>query len=372
MKNNSYKGLYVHIPFCVRKCSYCDFISFAGCDSRFEDYIGALINEFNEYRGSAVDTIFIGGGTPSVLPPYLIERLCGAIRENFIISDDVEWSMEVNPGTLDKAKTDAMLRGGINRVSVGVQSFNDDELKAAGRIHDADTAYHSICELHDSGFENISLDLMQSLPLQSEESFKKSLAAAVSLPVKHISVYSLIIEDGTPIRKMYDDGIFSLPDEDADRRMYHYTKEFLSGHNIERYEISNYAIKGCESRHNIKYWDCGEYIGTGVAAHSYIDGVRFYNTSVLDKYIGGHRHSPEREVLTDRDKIGEFMMLGMRKICGVSEKDFERRFNRSLYGTFKPVIDKYTRLGCIEHKDGFYRFTDRGLDVINTVLCDFV
>ncbi len=366
------KGLYIHIPFCVRKCEYCDFVSFSGQEDRLEPYIDALVGEMKEYSGAAVDTVFIGGGTPSVLPARLIGKLCDAVKDNFNIANNYEWTTEANPGTLTNEKIRAILDGGINRVSLGVQSFNDKELKVAGRIHDAETAFNSVSDLNKAGFENISIDLMESLPYQTPESFKRTLETAVSLPVKHISVYSLIIEDGTPIKEKYNKGIYTLPDEDNDRELYHYTKDFLAEHGFYRYEISNYAIPGYESRHNLKYWDCDEYIGLGTSAASYLDGVRYSNTADLTEYLRGRYRSGERETLTRNDMIGEFMMLGLRKAEGVSEKEFRQRFGCAVESVYGEQLRKFIRLGVMERSGGSFRLTERGLDVANTVMCEFV
>lgn len=366
------KGLYIHIPFCVRKCEYCDFVSFSGQEERFGVYIDALTDEMTEYRGADIDTIFIGGGTPSVLPAQLINKLCGEVRDNFNIAADYEWTTEANPGTLTDEKIRAMLDGGINRVSLGVQSFNDKELKAAGRIHDAETAYNTVLKLNKAGFQNISIDLMESLPYQTTESFKRSLETAVALPIRHISVYSLIIEDGTPIKEKYDKGIYTMPDEDNDRELYHYTRAFLAEHGFERYEISNYAMPGYESRHNLKYWDCDEYIGLGAAAASYLDGVRYSNTHNLTEYLNGRYRSGERERLTRDDMTGEFMMLGLRKINGISSAEFQRRFGCTVENVYGAQLQKFLKLGVMEQSGGGYRLTERGLDVANAVMCEFV
>lgn len=366
------KGLYIHIPFCVHKCDYCDFVSFPGQEAYFDEYIGALIHEMAEYRGEAVDTVFFGGGTPSVLSEEQLTRLCTAVRDHFDVAPDAEWTTEANPGTLTYGKARALIKGGVNRISVGVQSFKDAELRAVGRIHDAKTAYETVRMLARAGFQNISIDLMASLPMQTEESFMQSLQAAVTLPIKHISVYSLIIEEGTPLSCKYADGVYSEPDEEADRRLYHKTKDFLHNNGFERYEVSNYAVPGWESRHNLKYWDCAEYIGLGVAAHSYLDGVRFSDTEDLARYIAGDFRGDERELLTEKDKMGEFMILGLRKTAGVSAADFEKRFKTGIDCVYGDILNKYIKLGMIVHANGFYRFTDAGTDVENAVLCEFV
>lgn len=338
-------------------------------ESRFSKYIDALICEMEQYKGEKLDTVFIGGGTPSILAPKEIERICNAVKENFILSNTVEWTIEANPGTITEEKVKAMLDGGINRISVGVQSFNDAELKAAGRIHTAEEAYNTVIMLKKAGFNNISIDLMESLPLQTSESFKNSLERAVSLPINHISVYSLIIEDGTPIKKKYEDGIYTEPDEDTDRDLYHYTADFLKKYGFNRYEISNYAKVGYESRHNIKYWDCDEYIGIGLAAYSYADGKRYSNTSDFESYINGNS-TAESETLTQDDMQGEFMMLGLRKTTGVSCAEFRKRFGKNIEDVFN--IQKFIEHGFMENSGDMYRLTEKGLDVANTIMCEFV
>ena len=365
------KGLYIHIPFCAKKCEYCDFVSFPGCDGKFEDYVDALIKEMEIYKGAKLDTVFIGGGTPSVLPSFLIGRICDAVKENFILPLNVEWSIEINPGTVTDEKINAMLDGGINRASVGVQSFNDDELRAVGRVHDSRTACDTVHKLERAGFKNISIDLMASLPHQTEESFKYSLDVALTLPVNHISVYSLIIEEGTPIEKKYDSGEYTLPDEDADRDLYAYTGRYLNENGFVRYEISNYAKPGYESKHNLKYWNCDEYIGIGVAAHSYVDGVRYYNTDNLSDYIDGITRVGE-DILTPQDKMGEFMMLGLRKTAGVDKREFENRFSCMPQSVWRDVIDEFIKSEFVEDKDGHIALTEKGLDVANSIMCEFL
>ena len=365
------KGLYIHIPFCVRKCEYCDFVSFAGMDAARDAYISALISEMERFRGTAIDTVFIGGGTPTALGAAQLSRVLAAVNADFRLAPDAEFTVECNPGTVNDEKLCVMRDGGVNRVSVGVQSFCDTELKAIGRIHDAATAKNTVEKLYAAGFKNISIDLMASLPYQSAASFKGSLEKAVALPVKHISVYSLIIEDGTPLKKKYDEGIYSEPDEETDRELYHFTAEFLGRRGFERYEISNYAMPGFFSRHNMNYWDCGEYIGIGLAAHSYTDGVRRYNTSDIKKYLSGS-FGEDETVLTDEDKRGEYMMLGLRKTAGVSAAVFKERFGRELLEVYPAAIDKFTRAGALEFSYGHLRLTERGLDMANTVMCEFI
>lgn len=365
------KGLYIHIPFCVKKCEYCDFVSFPGCEGDYEDYVAALVREMGKYYGTELDTVFIGGGTPSVLPPYLISRLCDGVRENFILSGECEQTIEVNPGTVTEDKINAMLSGGINRVSVGVQSFCDIELEAVGRIHKSGDAINTVNMLKNAGFSNISIDLMECLPYQTAESFKRSLEIAVSLPLTHISVYSLIVEDGTPIKEKYENGTYTFPDEDTDRQLYAYTKDYLARFGFGRYEISNYAKDGFESRHNLKYWNCDEYIGIGAAAHSYIDGTRFYNTAVPKEYIGGVTAAGS-DVLSEKDKMGEFMMLGLRKTLGADKAEFFRRFGKMPEDIWGSEIRKFVSSGYMENDDAYCRLTEKGTDVSNSIMCEFL
>ena len=365
------KGLYIHIPFCVKKCEYCDFLSFSGCEGYFDKYISSLLREMEKHQGTECDTVFIGGGTPSVLSYKQIERVCDGVKHNFKLSPNLEWTMEINPGTITEKKIQAMKNGGINRVSVGVQSFNDNELEAVGRIHRSKSAYDTVVSLHNEGFSNISIDLMESLPYQTAHSFKHSLEVAMSLPISHISVYSLIIEDGTPIKEKYDNGIYALPDEDSDRDLYKYTGEYLKQNGFSRYEISNYAKAGFESKHNLKYWNCDEYIGIGLGAHSYIDGVRSYNTSVLDEYISGIT-TVDENILTKNDKMGEFMMLGLRKAEGVDKNEFYRRFDVYPDEIWKSQLDKFIALKLMKEENGGYSLTQRGIDISNSIMCEFL
>ncbi len=365
------KGLYIHIPFCKQKCLYCDFVSFADKSSRKNEYLDALIKEMDAYKGEEVDTVFIGGGTPSVLSCSEITRLLDAINDKFILNPDTEFTMEINPGTVDKEKMKAMYRGGVNRVSVGVQTFNDNELKAIGRIHNGETAIATVKALEEMGFKNISIDLMMSLPYQTEENFKNNLEIAMGLPINHISIYSLIIEENTPIYIKYESGEFIEPDEDVDRKLYKHTKDYLTKNGFNRYEISNYAKTGYESKHNLKYWDCEEYIGVGLNAHSYVDGVRYYNTSDFEEYLSGKFREGE-DVLTTKDRMGEFMMLGLRKCEGIDINKFKSLFGNDIRNCYGDVIEKFISLGALEMAGEKLRLTDYGLDISNTVMCEFL
>jgi len=364
------KGLYIHIPFCVQKCKYCDFASYVGQESRIDEYLHRLQCEMQQYKDTKVDTVFIGGGTPSVLSAERISQLMQSIKTNFSLADNCEITMESNPGTLDEEKIYSMLKGGINRVSVGVQSFNDAELKAIGRIHNAELAYNSICLLEKCGFNNINLDLMTALPLQTMDSLKNTLKTAVSLPITHISAYSLIIEDNTPLEREYSQGKLILPTEDEDREMYKFAVDYLRKNGFMRYEISNFAKQGFECRHNIKYWSCDEYIGIGAAAHSYVENKRYSNPTGLSYYISDQKG--EEVVLEPDDKISEFMMMGLRMDKGVSITEFKNRFGTDMTDMFKMQLEKFVSLGLMNFDGNNYSLTERGIDISNSILCEFM
>ena len=364
------KGLYIHIPFCVQKCKYCDFISYVGQECRIDEYLKQLYIEMQKYKCTKVDTIFIGGGTPSVLGAYQISELMRNVKNTFLLADNCEITMESNPGTLDEKKIHSMLESGINRVSVGVQSFNDAELKTIGRIHNAELAYNSICLLKSCGLTNINLDLMTALPFQTMDSLKNTLKTAVSLPITHISAYSLIIEDNTPLEREYSQGKLILPTEDEDREMYKFAVDYLAKNGFMRYEISNFAKQGFECRHNIKYWSCDEYIGIGAAAHSYIGDKRYSNPSGLSNYIGDEKG--EEVVLEPNDKISEFMMMGLRMDRGINRSEFKKRFGVQIEEMFSKQLDKFVSLGLMKCDGENYSLTDRGFDISNSIMCEFM
>lgn len=365
------KGLYVHIPFCVRKCRYCDFVSFSDCGGKIDIYLEALSKEAEEYARAEIDTVFIGGGTPSVLSAVQLDRLFDIINTKFVLAPNCEFTTEVNPGTVNDDKITAMLHSGVNRVSIGVQSFDDKELTAIGRVHTSLDAADAVWRFHRAGFENISIDLMLSIPHQTLESLSKTLKTAASLPITHISAYSLILEENTPLYEDYKNGLFSPHDEDCDRDMFAAAKSYLENSGFSRYEISNFSKDGFRSRHNMKYWECKEYIGLGLAAHSYIDRKRFYNTASLDKYLNG---TFDRDItpLTDADMISEFMIMGLRMTKGVSEREFFKRFGKNIEDIYAAQLKKFTDMSLIQHRNGRYFLTDRGMDVSNSVLCEFI
>lgn len=363
-------GLYIHIPFCRQKCKYCDFVSFSGMENLSEQYIDALINEARGFCGEKIDTVFVGGGTPTVLTAKQLKKLADMCFNLFDISSEYEFTVEANPGTLDGDKINALLNGGVNRISVGVQSFNDNELRQIGRIHNAETAYNTICHLKKMGFDNINIDIMTALPMQTEKSLMSTLQTAVSLPVKHISAYSLIIEEGTPIAREYSEGTLNIPDEDTERRMYADAADILKRSGFLQYEISNFAVSGFECRHNIKYWTGEKYIGLGAAAHSYDGENRYFNTSDIKAYLRGMPR--EMVVLTEKDRISEFIITGLRMTSGIDEKVFFEKFGKKIDELYGAELNKFISMGLMTYNGGRYALTPRGIDISNSVLCEFV
>ncbi|MBR5808569.1 MAG: oxygen-independent coproporphyrinogen III oxidase [Clostridia bacterium] len=365
------KGLYIHIPFCIKKCKYCDFNSFsAGCEDK-DAYLSALICEMERYRGECVDTVFIGGGTPTSLTAEQLEILLKNIQENFVLAETCEFTVEANPKTLDEEKLETFKKYGVNRLSIGVQSFCDNELLALGRVHTGPEAEETIL-LAKKYFDNVSIDLMCSIPDQTKESFRQNLERAFSLGTQHISCYSLILEEGTPLFDQNEKGNLVLPSEDAEREIYEMLVAEMEKHGYLQYEISNFAKQGFESRHNKKYWQCDEYIGIGLSAHSYVDGVRFSNTDDFSSYIKGEFSSGESEILSKEDKMSEFMFLGLRMTDGVSKTEFAGRFEESLEKVFEKPLLKFKKMGMIEEKGDRICLTKKAISVSNQIMCEFI
>lgn len=366
------RGLYVHIPFCIKKCEYCDFISYTDCYDREKDYLNALVEEFKLYEDKQVDSVYIGGGTPSSLSTDGLMFLMDKIFEYFDVTDDAEITMEVNPKTADMEKLKAIRTAGVNRLSIGVQSFNDEELQNIGRIHTSNDAANCILDAKFAGFKNISIDLMFGLPKQTVESYRNSLIRAIASGVNHISAYSLILEENTPLYDKVKNWELRLPREDVEALMYDITCEVLEASGFHQYEVSNFCKDGFHSYHNIKYWNCEEYIGCGAAAHSYFRGKRFSNYETIDDYIKNPTARLNETELTLKDKMSEFMFLGLRMTQGIDIQEFECRFINSPYEIYGETIDKYIKLGLLIHEKGFLRFSDKGLRLSNQVLCEFV
>lgn len=374
MKNIS---LYIHIPFCDQKCYYCDFPSFAGKGGLKGQYVEALNKEIDNknLKDYIIDTIFIGGGTPSSLEARELEIMLKKVNElNF--SDDLEFTVECNPGSITKEKLDVMKKYGVNRLSMGLQAVQNTLLRDIGRIHSYEVFKENFNLARECGFNNINVDLMFALPGQKLNEWKESLELISSLKPEHISAYSLIIEDGTPFSRMYEQGKLKLPNEDVEREMYHMAKDILESNGMKQYEISNYSRENLECRHNLAYWDMKEWIGVGSAASSYIDGNRITNVSEIGEYISriSKNKSPEAEnhMNTEKENIEEFMFMGLRKIDGISEEKFENRFNKSIDDVYKDIISKYIEQGLIIREDNRIKLTAKGIEYSNVVMADFL
>ena len=375
--------LYIHIPFCVKKCSYCDFLSAPATEQTKEAYMAALFAEIGgrakDYKDRIVTSVFIGGGTPSLLSGDSIRQLMEHIREEFFLAPDAEITMEVNPGTVTAEKLTAFYEAGINRLSIGMQSAQEQELKILGRIHDFDGFCQVYREAVEAGFTNINVDVMSGLPGQTLASYKDTLEKVLRLePMpQHISAYSLIVEEGTPFAAMADRGELPLPEEDTERAMYEETIEVLAGYGFHRYEISNYALDGYECRHNVGYWIRRDYLGFGIGAASLIDNVRFQNGRDLNAYLAHPLACrEEQQPLTTQEQMEETMFLGLRLIRGVSYPEFARCYGQTLEEVYGEVIARNVADGLLavrEDETGRHlMLTGRGLDVSNYVMAQFL
>lgn len=373
---NAVYGIYVHIPFCLKKCAYCDFASYPGLISRADCYLEDLTVEMEQYRGLRADSVYIGGGTPTCLKKEQLLRLIYRIKNCFLLTEDCEFTVECNPKTADDDYFRALNLAGVNRLSIGVQSFIDEELKLLGRVHTANEAKECVIMAKNAGFLNFNLDLMFGLPKQTVADFEKSISAALSLKPAHISCYSLILEEGTLMHKMVEQGALVLPDEDTERDMYHTLIKKLVASGYEHYEISNFALVKKQSRHNNKYWDIKPYIGLGAAAHSNIGNIRFGNPAALEEYSDAVKHCPpcgrETEELSVLDEMSEFMFLGLRKIDGIKKSDFKKQFGVDIKSVYGEQITKFCDLKLMEEENDTIRLTLAGVDVSNSVFCEFL
>ena len=372
-------GIYVHIPFCKRKCYYCDFVSYDNKYEKIDSYVETVKKEIedtsNEFtKNHIVSTIYFGGGTPSFLESKYIKLLLENIRRNFNVSSNAEITLEVNPGTITEEKLKTYQMCGINRLSIGLQTTNDNLLKKIGRIHTYSEFLSTYNLARKLGFSNINVDLIFSLPDESLDDLKLDLEKIIELSPEHISTYSLIVENGTKIKELIEENAdgYNLPSEDIERQMYWYIKNTLEEKEYRHYEISNFAKEGYESKHNLNCWNQKEYFGFGAAAHSFIDGIRFSNKKILSEYIFNFKSRDIEEKMNREELAKEYMMLGLRKIDGVSISEFERKFNLNPLLYFRFEISKLTDEDLIEVDLDDIKLTKKGLDFANIVWEEFI
>lgn len=379
-------GIYVHIPFCKRKCNYCDFVSCTRIEMQ-EKYVESLLKEIEYYKNKIteegrnnfkVTTIYFGGGTPSIIDERYIVHILNTIKINFMVDVNAEITIEINPGTVTREKILMYKRAGINRISIGLQSTDDRILKELGRIHNFDEFLETYRIVRESEFENVNIDLMLGLPNQDNNLLIKSIEKVISLDPEHVSIYSLILEEGTKYKELVDKGELILPSDEKERDMYWKTKEYLESEGYNHYEISNFAKKGYESKHNSSCWEQEDYLGFGVAAHSYFCNKRYNNTDDLDIYIENiNREKFEdnvtiNEIQDDNDKMKEYMLLSLRKIEGVSISKFKTKFiNNPLY-LYRDQIEKLVNNELIEVDLDNIKLTKKGIDLANLVWEEFV
>ena len=377
MKNNRRipLELYVHIPFCVRKCQYCDFLSGPSDEETKDRYIEALLKEIRAAEHTEdyeIVSVFIGGGTPSALKAEAIASIMRTLQEQFFFCEDAEVTIEANPGTVDLEKLTIYRNVGINRLSLGLQSTDAEELKLLGRIHSYEEFLKSYEWAREAGFSNINIDLMFAIPGQTGEAWRQHLYQVAELNPEHISAYSLIIEEGTPFAEQDLD----LPDEDTEYQMYEDTAEILERYGYRQYEISNYAKQGYMCRHNAGYWQRREYLGFGLGASSLYRGMRFSNTRRMQEYLKESRNPDQIRkdvtVLLRNERIEEFMFLGLRMTEGISEKKFEENFDVRLMDVYGDILQKYEETGFMEHIETKWRLTRKGIHVSNHILADFL
>lgn len=377
--------VYIHIPFCVKKCDYCDFLSFASDDDTKLAYVKVLIKEIEQeaakYADKSVGSVFIGGGTPSALSVGCIEDILKSLRKHYDILEDAEITIECNPGTLTKDKLEEYKASGINRLSIGLQSTDDRELKLLGRIHDYETFLDNYRLAREVGFNNINIDLISGLPRQNVKEFELSLKRVIELNPEHVSCYSLIVEEDTPFYDKYSEGKVyeeEIPSEEIDREIYHLTEELLEEAGYHRYEISNYSKQGYECKHNIGYWTRRDYIGFGLVSASLYNNVRWNNTRDIKKYhdciLQGVNSKEDEEALSIKEQMEEYVFLGLRLIDGISLDDFENAFGIQLFDIkeYRVHTERMLKEGLLELVGDKLRLTSKGLDLANYVMSGFI
>lgn len=369
------KALYIHIPFCAKKCRYCDFPSYSGKDTLMQQYIRALHDEIISFKGTKFQTIYIGGGTPTYLSINGWKFIGDALNE-LDIEKDAEFTVEGNPGTFSSEKLKLLAQIGVNRLSIGLQAWQDNLLKTLGRIHSIEDFINAFTMARNEGFNNINIDLMFGIPNQTMEMWNETLKNVVNLNPEHISCYSLIIEEGTPFFEEYKRGKLNLPDEDIERGMYEESIDFLRKNGYIQYEISNFSKPGRECRHNIIYWTMHPYVGCGSGAHSYNNGCRYFNFSSIEGYIKKIKESGsavvEKHFNTYEDELEEFIFMGLRMNKGISLKEFEKRFNKDIFDVYGMQIKKFLGNKLLILENDMLFFSERGMEVSNSVMCEFI
>ncbi len=377
-------GIYIHIPFCKQKCYYCDFVSYANKEQKIREYIDCIIKEIHSYeiKDYNVTTIYIGGGTPSFIDECYIKEIMETLKDKLICNKtkwkDIEITIEINPGTITLQKLKCYIEAGINRISIGLQSINDKLLKQIGRIHTYDEFLDAYKMARKVGFKNINIDFILGLPNQTIQDLKDTIEKAVKLNPEHISVYSLIVEENTKIEKLINEGKLKLPEEELERQMYWYVKNKLELNGYNHYEISNFAKKGKESRHNTNCWEQKQYIGIGAAAHSYLNNERYSNIENLESYIKNielgniEKNKIVHEIQNIEDAKKEYMILGLRKIEGISINRFKEKFGENPIYVFRKELEKLVTDGLIEIDLDKIKLTNKGLDLANLAFEEFV
>jgi oxygen-independent coproporphyrinogen-3 oxidase len=364
------KSLYVHIPFCVKKCLYCDFNSYSN-NSIQNEYIDALLEELSSIEIKEFETIFVGGGTPTILSIQNMDKLLKQLNR----FNPKEYTFEANPGTLSEEKLKLMKDGGVNRLSIGLQAWQDRLLNRLGRIHTLKEFLNNYYMARKHGFKNINIDLMFAIPEQTFEDWVETIENVLSLKPEHLSCYSLIIEEETPFFEMNQKKMLKLPEEEVERKMYKYAINVLQGHGLNRYEISNFALSGYECRHNITYWMDEEYIGCGAGAHSFFNKKRYYNFKGISEYIKGVKNGntiEEKTELTLNDEMSEFMFLGLRMCMGIEKRRFKKRFGVEIEEVYSREINDLIHKGLLIDNGEFIRLTDAGIDLSNQVFVSFL
>jgi oxygen-independent coproporphyrinogen III oxidase len=372
-------AIYIHIPFCDHKCIYCDFYSIVSYEN-VSNYLAALKKEIDYYakqfaKDRKIISIFFGGGTPSFMEPDYIGEIISEIKKKFSVNENAEITLETNPGTVNKEKLISFSRAGINRISVGIQSFDEDDLKFLTRIHDSETAKKTVRDAHKVGFDNISLDLIFNLPGQSKEKWENNLKQAIQLPIKHISAYSLILEHGTILNKMVLDGKVKMQDINHDADLYEYTIDFFTQHGFAQYEVSNFCLPNYECVHNNAYWRYQDYLSFGTSAHSFINGKRWWNISSTRFYIDAINKKMSaiagEELLTNEQMLNEYVMLALRS-SGLNIAELQNKFGNAWLEKNYQLLESLKEENFLQEKKSFFSFTPKGYILCDEIITRFI